>query len=152
MAHKQPQKSSNAGAIVGGIIGVAAAATAGAYFLYGTKKGKHARQQIKGWSVKAKGEILEKIEVLKDVNEEAYHKVVDAVLKRYESLKHIDSREVVQISKELKEHWKNIQKELHHGVRKMSQVKNSLVSKAKKVTKTTKAKPKTKSATVKKDE
>lgn len=132
------KKSSNhsAGALVGSIIGVAAAATAGAYFLYGTKKGKHARQQIKGWSLKAKGEILEKMEALKDVNEEAYHKVVDAVLKRYESLKHIDSREVVKISKELKDHWKNIHREIQTGMKKASNV----VSKPKAKTRSARAK------------
>lgn len=124
------KSASHAGAIVGGIIGVAAAATAGAYFLYGTKNGKQARKQIKGWTLKAKGEILEKIENLKDVNEDAYHNVVDAVLKRYESLKNVDSKEIVQISKELKDHWKNIQKELQHGVKKVNQIKSSIGKKS----------------------
>ncbi len=154
---KKTQKTAQNTAIVGGIIGAVAAATAGAYFLYGTKQGKHARKEIKGWTVRAKGEILEKIEGLKDVNEEAYHQVVDSVLKRYQSLKHIDSRELVQISREIKDHWKNIQKEIEQGKKKVAKVKASIGNIAKNVKKEVvsgkpKAKAKVKVVRSKKDE
>ena len=75
-------------------IGALAALSAGAYFLYGTKEGAKKRVKIKGWMLKAKGEVLEKLETLKEVNEETYNVVVDTVMKKYSGLKNIDQKEV----------------------------------------------------------
>jgi hypothetical protein len=129
MVKKQTNEHGN-GAVVAGILGVAAAAAAGAYFLYGTKDGKKMKKQIRGWALKAKGEVLEKVEKLKEVNEEAYHQVIDAVLKRYKTIKGIDTVELAAIASELKGHWANIRKELDAGAKKMVKAKN-LASKAK---------------------
>ncbi len=125
---KQETKKGGSGAVVAGIFGVAAAAAAGAYFLYGTKDGKKVKKQIKGWSLKAKGEVLEKVEKLKEVNEEAYHNVIDGVLKRYETIKGVDTAELALIAKELKGHWTNIRKELETGMKKISKVKKAVSS------------------------
>jgi hypothetical protein len=62
------QKKENGVAVAMGL-GALAALSAGAYFLYGTKEGAKKRVKIKGWMLKAKGEVLEKMEALKDVNE-----------------------------------------------------------------------------------
>ena len=89
------------GLLVGaGIVAVAAAA-AGAYFLYGSKNAKQHRKQIKAWTLKAKGEVLEKLEKLKDVNEEIYHKVVKQVSDKYQALKSIDKADVMEFADEL---------------------------------------------------
>jgi hypothetical protein len=95
-------------------VGVAAlaAATAGAYFFYGTKKGAKARKQIKGWMLKAKGEVLEKLEGMQDISEEAYKKVIDEVGAKYKAVKNIDSKDLEAFAKELKSHWKDIKKEV----------------------------------------
>lgn len=122
---QKEQKKSGNGAVVAGILGVAAAAAAGAYFLYGTNTGKKKMKQIRGWALKAKGEVLEKMESLKEVNQEAYNKVIDAVLKRYESLKHIDATELVEVANELKGHWRKIEKELAAGVSTVSKMKKA---------------------------
>jgi len=89
-----------------------ATATAGAYFLWGTKKGAKARKQIKGWTLKAKGEVLERMEDLKDISEEAYDKIVDEVQAKYKTLKKIDQKDLEVFGKELKSHWKDIKKEI----------------------------------------
>ena len=112
-------------ALVVGIVGVAAAAAAGAYFLYGTKDGKKKMKQIRGWALKAKGEVLQKVEQLKEVNEDLYHQVIDSVLKRYETLKSVSPAELAAVAKELKGHWKNIKKELHSSVKKVSKVQKA---------------------------
>lgn len=108
------KKDNNTGAkVVAGLTMVAAAA--GAYFLYGTKEGKKQTKKIKGWTLKAKGEVLEKLENIKEVNQEKYDAVVDAVSSRYQKLKNVDPAELAAVAKELKSHWKKIQSELSAG-------------------------------------
>ena len=95
-------------------VGVAtlAAAAAGTYFLYGTKKGAKARKQIKSWMLKAKGEVLEKMENMQDISEDVYKKVIDEVGAKYRAVKNIDSKDLDAFAKELKSHWKDIKKEI----------------------------------------
>ncbi len=93
-------------------LGALAALSAGAYFLYGTKEGAKKRVKIKGWMLKAKGEVLEKMEALKEVNEETYNKVLSTVMKKYEGLKNIDQAEVALLMTDLKKHWVNIKKHI----------------------------------------
>ncbi|MCX6703197.1 MAG: hypothetical protein NTV02_00700 [Candidatus Zambryskibacteria bacterium] len=104
-------------------LGALAALSAGAYFLYGTKEGAKKRVKIKGWMLKAKGEVLEKMEALKDVNEEAYNKVVSTVMNKYEGLKNIDQSEVASLVTDLKKHWKNIKKHVDEATKVKKVVK-----------------------------
>ena len=62
-------------------VGLAALAAAGTYFLYG-KKGAKNRKMIEGWTLKMKGEVLEKMETIKELNEDKYYKLVDTVAVR----------------------------------------------------------------------
>ena len=96
--------------VAGGLIALAAAT--GAAFLYGTETGKKKRKQIKSWSLKAKADVLEKIENLKEINEDAYNKIVDEVSEKYRSLKNIDAGEILSLRDELKRQWKHIKKSL----------------------------------------
>ncbi len=95
---------------IGGItIALAAAAAAGAYFLYGSKDAKKNRKAVKGWALKAKGEVLEKIENVKgELNEENYHKIVDGVMAKYKKVKNDHKEDIDNLVKEMKSHWKNI--------------------------------------------
>lgn len=106
------KSENNAGkslAILGGLV----AAAAGAYFVYGNKTElKKKAKKVKGWAIKAKGEVLQKLENLKAVDEDLYHKIIDGVLKKYQNVKNIDTTELASVTKELKSHWKNIKKEL----------------------------------------
>ncbi len=95
-------------AIGAGIAAIAAAAAAG-YFLYG-KDGAKNRKKVKGWMLKAKGEVLEGVEKLKDVTEEEYAMILDKVGAKYKAVKNIDPAEVEAMVKELRGHWKNIKK------------------------------------------
>lgn len=91
----------------------AIAAAAGAYFLYGSKDAKKNRKVVKGWALKAKGEVLEKIELAKEeLTEENYHKIVDTVAGKYEKVKNTSADEISEFGKELKSHWKSIKKHL----------------------------------------
>lgn len=99
------------GAKIGVGVGLAALAAAGAYFLYG-KNGAKNRKQVKSWALKIKGEVLEKLESLKEVNEEKYHTIVDQATDRYHRLKKVSGPEIKKINRDLKGAWGKIQKEL----------------------------------------
>lgn len=88
------------------------AGLAGAYFFYGSKDAHKNRKKIKAWSLKAKAEIVEKLEKINNASEEQYNTIVDAVLKKYSALKSIDTSEVDALGHDLKRHWKAFQKEL----------------------------------------
>lgn len=110
MATKKKDTSSDSG--LGMAVVATVVATAGALFLYGTQNGKKTRTKIKGWTLKAKGEILEKLEDAKDVTEDSYNNTVNAVLSKYAKLKKVESTEVDAFMKEMKSHWNKIKKEV----------------------------------------
>jgi hypothetical protein len=105
--------NNNAGKVVVGLAAVAAAA--GAYFLYGSKDAAKNRKKIKGWALRAKGEVIERLENLKELNEEKYNQIVDMVSEKYKKLKNVDPEELSAMIKDMKSHWKNIQKEFDAG-------------------------------------
>lgn len=92
-------------------VGVAAI-VAGTYFLYGASDAPKNRRKVKAWMFRAKGEILEQLENLSEVSEDAYYKIVEKVSKKYQALKKLDKKDVAEFVDELKDHWKNIAKEL----------------------------------------
>lgn len=108
---KKKIETKSGGALGAGLAVAAVAAAAGAYFLYG-KDGSKNRKKIKGWMLKAKGEILEQVENGKEMSEEAYNKVIDKVSQKYQAAKNIDRAELDQMVKELRGHWKSITKQL----------------------------------------
>lgn len=92
-------------------LSLAALAAIGTYFLYGERGAKN-RERVKGWALKMKGEVLEKVERVKDINEDTYYKVVDAVALRYKRLKRTSAAEVNRLSKELKRAWTHVKKQV----------------------------------------
>ena len=96
--------------VVGAGVGLAALA-AGAHFLYG-KEGAQNRDKVRGWTLKARGEMLEKLEKLREVNEKKYHEVVDTVAARYKKLKQVDRKELNGLVKEAKGFWEKILKKV----------------------------------------
>lgn len=97
-----------------GILAVAAAAAAGTYFLYG-KDGAKNRKKIKGWTLKAKGEILERMEKLGELSEEKYNEIITQVAKQYHGLKSVDPAELTAMTNDLRRHWKNIKRQIQQG-------------------------------------
>ena len=98
--------------LAGAALAALVAGAAGAYFLYGAKDAAKNRKKVKAWSLKAKAEVLEKMEKLKDINEPIYHNIVEQVSNKYQALKHIDKKDVEAFAKELKSHWKSFAKEI----------------------------------------
>jgi len=70
--------------------------------------------------LKAKGEVLEGVEKMKNVTESEYNMVVDKVSTKYKSLKNIDPKEFEEMVRELRGHWKNIKKSITATPKKKS--------------------------------
>lgn len=112
MKNKNNKKKDNHEVAIGLGVTALAAAAAGAYFLYGSKKGPARRKALKSWTVKMKGEVMEEIENAKELTQDTYHDVIDKVSKKYEALQNIDQDELKETVKRLKGHWKDIKKEI----------------------------------------
>jgi hypothetical protein len=92
-----------------GIAAATAAAAAGAYFLYG-KNGAKNRRKVKSWMLKARAEVLQKMEALESVSEEKYREIVDSVVRGYKQAKKASPAELTALAAELKGHWSEIRK------------------------------------------
>jgi len=88
----------------------AAVAAAGTYFLYGSKGASKNRKAVKSWALKAKAEVLEKLEQAKEMSQAEYEQVVDAVINVYGDLKQASKMDVSSFKKEMKEYWNKIEK------------------------------------------
>jgi hypothetical protein len=102
---------------LGTAVAVGAAAIAGAYFLYGKEGAKH-RKQVKGWMLKARGEVLDKLEKVGEWNQVAYHKAIDEVATKYRTLKNVDQDELSALVLDLKRHWNNISRQLSSSAKR----------------------------------
>jgi gas vesicle protein len=120
------KKGSNIKAAIGIGAGVAVLSAA-AYMLFGPE-GKKNRKVIKGWSVKMKGEIIEKFEEAKELTEPVYHQIVDAAKAKYSKVKNIDPKELEMVVSEIKKNWNALKKEV---VGKKPAKKVSVVAKKK---------------------
>ena len=110
MEKKTTKKGLSAGAVAGIGAGVAALSAA-AYVLFGPN-GKKNQKALRGWTVKMKGEIIEKFEEAKELTEPVYHQIVDGVQAKYAKLKNVDQAELTATVAEIKKHWKSLKKEV----------------------------------------
>lgn len=97
----------------GVLTGLAVSSVALLLFLYGTKEGREERKKLKGWMLMMKGEIIHKLENLKEVNKANYYNAVDQVSKKFAKAKGISVKEVSALNRYLKSKWENIKKEAH---------------------------------------
>jgi hypothetical protein len=111
MTNNNKKENNHNVAIVAGITGLFASALLGAHFLFNTEKGKKSLKHLKSWAFKMKGELLEKLEKAKDIDETTYHKIVDELSSKYQKIKGMTVDEISEITKELKSNWKKIKDE-----------------------------------------
>ncbi|MFA5830839.1 MAG: hypothetical protein WC878_03355 [Candidatus Paceibacterota bacterium] len=114
------------------LVAGAIAGMAGAYFLYGQgQQSVKNRKKIKSWMLKAKGEALEKLEKVKSLDEESYHKIMDGIAEKYGKVKDVDPEEVKALVQDLKKHWKNMMKDMQPKKKKKPAPKAKAVVPAK---------------------
>jgi len=88
----------------------AAVAAAGTFFLYGGKGASKNRKTVKSWVLKAKAEVLEKLEGAKEMTKDEYDELVSTIAKTYITAKTASKKDLVEFSKEMKDNWKLIEK------------------------------------------
>ena len=77
------------------------------YFFFGPK-GKKNQKHAKAWAIKMKGDVIEKLEMARDVSEPAYNEIIDSVATEYEKSKKASREEINALARDLKKHWKTI--------------------------------------------
>mgnify|MGYP001811468612 CR=1 FL=1 len=102
-------KGIGAGEVVG-IGATVAALGAAAYVLFGPNAKKN-KKAIKGWAIKMKGEIIEKMEEAKEISEPVYHNIIDKVSAKYAKVKNMDPKDLEMVVAEVKKHWKAMMKD-----------------------------------------
>lgn len=138
MAKKTTKKSGMSGAEkvgVGVALTTAAVAAAGAYFLYGSPNAAKNRKKVKGWMLKAKGEVLEALESAKTMTAEEYEVMVDKIAAGYSKLQSASQADIKEFKKEMKDHWNKLAKEAKPKVKKAKKMAKKTMKKVKKVAK-----------------
>ena len=118
------------GVLIGAGVASLVAGVAGTYFLYGSKNAPKNRKKIRGWAIKAKGEVLEKLESVTDVSEEMYHGIVKEISDKYKGLKNIDISEIEEFVSEIIPYWSKIKNDVEkkvfgHNGAKVKTIKSS---------------------------
>lgn len=136
MAEKTKTKTEiNKTAIVVGAAGAAAAAI-GAYWLYGAKNAAKHRKMASSWMLKARAEVMDAVEKVKEIDKETYLRIVDDVVEKYAKLQK-NNADIAEIAKEMKAAWshiravakparKEVKKTVKKVVKKVSNVVNKL--------------------------
>jgi hypothetical protein len=88
----------------------AAVAAAGAYFLYGSKTADKNRESVKSWMLKAKAEVLERLEDAKHMSREEYEELIAAVAGTYAGVKGASKKDISEFAAEMQEHWHTLEK------------------------------------------
>lgn len=138
---KTTNKSNHATRNVGIGVGItaAAAAAAGAYFLYGSKNAKANRAKVKSWMLKAKGEVLEALEYAEEMSKEEYEELIEKIAATYATVQSATKKDIADFKREMKDHWKKIEKEAKPAAKKVAkQAKKTAKKVAKKAKKTAK--------------
>jgi hypothetical protein len=105
------QKKSNKAKVVKlAVLGASLAGLAAtAYFFFGPKGKKH-RQHTKAWAIKMKGEVVEKLEMAREITEPIYREIIDTVAKEYQKGKKASQPEIKELADDLKKHWQSMSK------------------------------------------
>ena len=111
MTQKSGSKAGKMAAVGAGIAAISAAT----YLLLG-KDGKRNQKNLRGWMLKMKGEVLEKIENMQEVSSETFENIVNDVSSKYKSLSHVDAKDLEKEVKALHKNWKELAKK--HGQKK----------------------------------
>ncbi len=133
MANKKTQHDDDVREMLIAGAGLAALA-AGVYFFLGPDGKKH-QKNMKGWMVRMKGEVLEKIEEVDEITEPLYNDIIDTIAQTYEVADKIPRDEIALLATDLKRQWKTISRTLSGKKKaKKSSTKTIKKSRAKKST------------------
>jgi hypothetical protein len=107
----------------------AAAAAAGAYWLYGAKDAAKHRKLAKSWMLRARAEVMDAVEKVSEIDKATYLDIVEKVVKTYSSTAGAQSKEIQQLLKDLRGSWAHIQQ--RPSVKKATKAVKRIGTKAK---------------------
>ena len=112
MAKKQSKKKLSSAQKIGVGVGLTAAAVAaaGTYFLYGSKNAAQNRKKVKSWMLKAKADVLDRLEEAKEMTKEEYESLINSVADTYAGLKDASKADIKAFKDEMKDHWRAIER------------------------------------------
>jgi hypothetical protein len=119
-------------AAVGKIVALGASVTAlgaATYYFFGPEGKKH-QKNFKGWMIKMKADIVEKIEDAGEVTETVYHKIIDEVSDAYAKTGKVSKEEIAVYADLLKKQWVGVVKSTKKPVERI--VKEAIKKVAKK--------------------
>ncbi|MCI0532759.1 hypothetical protein L0Y49_00910, partial [bacterium] len=93
-------------------ITAAAIASIGSYLLYGSKNAVKNRAKARGWMLRIKAEVLDKLDDLKEVDEKVYFDIVEKAAKKYGVSDKVDRAELEELTSDLKKHWTVIKRDM----------------------------------------
>mgnify|MGYP001566389272 CR=1 FL=1 len=105
---KNKTVSGGSNAVELAVIGASIAGLAAAAYFFLGPKGKLHQKHAKAWAIKMKGDVVEKLEMAREVSEPIYHKIIDSVAEEYEKGKKASQEEIRSLAADLKKHWKTI--------------------------------------------
>lgn len=88
----------------------AVVAAAGTYFIYGSKRAGKNRKAIKSWALKAKAEVLERLEQAKEMSQDEYEALLGTVVRAYTGVQDVTKGELKSFTTEMKDYWQAIEK------------------------------------------
>jgi hypothetical protein len=86
----------------------AAAAAVGAYWLYGSSKAPKHRRLAKSWMLKARAEVMDRIEGIEDIDKAKYLSTAEGVIKEYGAKAGASAEELALMGREFKKAWAHI--------------------------------------------
>jgi len=118
-------------AVLGASVAALAATT---YFFWGPEGKKH-QKKLKGWMIRMKGEVVEKLENAREITEPMYRQIVDSVATGYVKGGKISRKEIEALVKDLKKHWKTIGRSAHSARKKTVRSASRVIRKTRAATK-----------------
>ena len=112
------KKQSNG--VVGKIVALGASVAAlgaATYYFFGPEGKKH-QKNFKGWMIKMKADVIEKIEDAGEVTEKVYHKIIDEVAAAYAKTGKVSKEEIALYADVLKKQWGNVVKSTKKPVKR----------------------------------
>ncbi|MFA6474652.1 MAG: hypothetical protein WCV88_00440 [Patescibacteria group bacterium] len=100
--------------VLGTTLGVGAVLAAGvaAYFFGQTKSGKLTAKKIKDTAIDLSKDISKRVHVIKKISQKKYDEIVEQVVDEYAAQKKVGTGTVKSLKRDLKTHWKLVQREL----------------------------------------
>ena len=136
IAKKEVTKSmskASVGTMVAAGAAVAAAGGALGYYFYGSQDAITNRKTAARWAQKLRSDVVKEIKSLEKINQKQLFAIISSAAGQFESMKKVDSKDVMSAVKELKSHWKDLIEEVKVAPKSVKkQVANEIV-KVKKV-------------------